>query len=102
MDNGTMKDYIEDLIQQVNALEAQFHKLNEVILQLQQQRDTYRDLLIAFRSESTCVDCFVEDSRKDGLEIDNWNISDGHTIEGCPVAKLQRQYFDLFGEEDND
>ena len=37
-----MKDYIEDLIQQVNALEAQFHKLNEVILQLQQQRDQYR------------------------------------------------------------
>jgi len=42
MDAGTMKDYIEDLIQQVNALEAQFHKLNEVILQLQQQRDQYR------------------------------------------------------------
>jgi cell division septum initiation protein DivIVA len=39
MDAGTMKDYIEDLIQQVNALEAQFHKLNEVIVQLQEQRD---------------------------------------------------------------
>jgi len=44
MDNGTMKDYLEDLIQQVNALEAQFHKLNEVIVQLQQQRDQYRAL----------------------------------------------------------
>jgi uncharacterized coiled-coil DUF342 family protein len=42
MDAGTMKDYIEDLVQQVNALEAQFHKLNEVILQLQSQRDQYR------------------------------------------------------------
>jgi uncharacterized coiled-coil DUF342 family protein len=42
MDAGTMKDYIEDLVQQVNALEAQFHKLNEVILQLQKQRDQYR------------------------------------------------------------
>jgi prefoldin subunit 5 len=42
MDAGTMKDYIEDLIQQVNALEAQFHKLNEVIVQLQEQRDQYR------------------------------------------------------------
>jgi len=42
MDAGTMKDYIEDLIQQVNTLEAQFHKLNEVILQLQEQRDQYR------------------------------------------------------------
>jgi flagellar capping protein FliD len=52
MDAGTMKDYIEDLIQQVNedliqqvnTLEAQFHKLNEVILQLQQQRDIYKAL----------------------------------------------------------
>jgi flagellar capping protein FliD len=44
MDAGTMKDYIEDLIQQVNTLEAQFHKLNEVIVQLQQQRDQYRAL----------------------------------------------------------
>jgi prefoldin subunit 5 len=42
MDNGTMKDYIEDLIQQVNQLEAQFHKLNAVIAQLQEQRDQYR------------------------------------------------------------
>ena len=44
MDSGTMKDYIEDLIQQVNTLEAQFHKLNEVILQLQSQRDNYKNL----------------------------------------------------------
>jgi flagellar capping protein FliD len=44
MDAGTMKDYIEDLIQQVNTLEAQFHKLNDVILQLQSQRDQYRAL----------------------------------------------------------
>ena len=44
MDTGTMKDYIEDLIHQVNALEAQFHKLNEIIVQLQQQRDQYRAL----------------------------------------------------------
>jgi len=42
MDTGTMKDYIEDLIQQVNTLEAQFHKLNAVIIELQSQRDQYR------------------------------------------------------------
>jgi hypothetical protein len=42
MDNGTMKDYIEDLIQQVTLLEEHFRKLNAVILQLQQQRDQYR------------------------------------------------------------
>jgi hypothetical protein len=44
MDAGTMKDYIEDLIQQVNTLEAQFQKLNAVILELQSQRDQYRAL----------------------------------------------------------
>ena len=44
MDAGTMKDYIEDLIQQVNHLEAQFRKLEEVIEQLKQQRDIYKAL----------------------------------------------------------
>jgi TolA-binding protein len=44
MDNGTMKDYIEDLIQQVNTLEEQFRKLNAVIVELQSQRDQYRAL----------------------------------------------------------
>jgi flagellar capping protein FliD len=44
MDAGTMKDYIDDLIQQVNDLEAQFRKLNEVIKQLQKQRDIYKAL----------------------------------------------------------
>jgi hypothetical protein len=44
MDAGTMKDYIEDLIQQVTLLEEHFRKLNEVIVQLQQQRDQYRAL----------------------------------------------------------
>jgi hypothetical protein len=50
MDSGTTKDYIEDLIQQVNTLEAYFRKLNEVILQLQQQRDEYKALY-----EATCT-----------------------------------------------
>jgi predicted nucleic acid-binding Zn-ribbon protein len=44
MDAGTMKDYIEDLIQQVTLLEEHFRKLNEVIVQLQSQRDQYRAL----------------------------------------------------------
>ena len=42
MDAGTMKDYIEDLIQQVNLLEEQFRKLNAIIVELQEQRDQYR------------------------------------------------------------
>jgi TolA-binding protein len=44
MDVGTMKDYIEDLIQQVNTLEEQFRKLNDVIVELQSQRNQYRAL----------------------------------------------------------
>jgi hypothetical protein len=42
MDTGTMKDYIEDLIQQVTLLEEHFRKLNAVIIELQSQRDRYR------------------------------------------------------------
>jgi phage shock protein A len=42
MDSGTMKDYIEDLMQQVTLLEEHFRKLNAVIIELQQQRDQYR------------------------------------------------------------
>jgi hypothetical protein len=44
MDAGTMKDYIEDLIQQVTLLEEHFRKLNAIIVELQSQRDQYRAL----------------------------------------------------------
>jgi outer membrane murein-binding lipoprotein Lpp len=44
MDGTKMKEYIDDLIQQVNDLELQFHKLNAIIGQLQNQRDQYRAL----------------------------------------------------------
>ena len=49
METGTMKDYIEDLIQQVEALEVQFRTLNAIIVQLQQERDNYRALWLASR-----------------------------------------------------
>ena len=49
MDAGTMKDYIEDLIQQVEALEVQFRTLNAIIVQLQEERDNYRALWLASR-----------------------------------------------------
>ena len=51
MDAQTTKDYIEDLIQQVGALEEQFHKLNAIILALQEQRDAYKWLY-----EDSCVE----------------------------------------------
>jgi outer membrane murein-binding lipoprotein Lpp len=44
MDTGTMKDHIEDLMIQINALETNFHTLNAVIAQLQKENDTYRNL----------------------------------------------------------
>ncbi len=49
MDVQTTKDYLEDLIQQVNALEVQFRTLNAVIVQLQEERDNYRALWLASR-----------------------------------------------------
>ena len=47
MDAATTKDYLEDLIQQVNKLEVQFRTLNAVIVQLQEERDNFRALWIA-------------------------------------------------------
>jgi hypothetical protein len=44
MDTGTMKDHIEDLMIQINALETNFQTLNAVIDQLQKENDTYRNL----------------------------------------------------------
>jgi hypothetical protein len=44
MDGTKMKEYIDDLVQQVNDLEVQFHELNAIIVQLQKQRDQYRAL----------------------------------------------------------
>jgi hypothetical protein len=44
MDMGTMKDYVDDLILKVNTLEGQFRTLEEIIKQLQIQRDIYKNL----------------------------------------------------------
>jgi hypothetical protein len=44
MDAGTMKDYIEDLIIKVGEMETQFTALGEIIVKLQDQRDTYKAL----------------------------------------------------------
>jgi flagellar capping protein FliD len=44
MDMTTMKDYVDDLILQVNTLEGQFRTLEAVIKQLQEQRDIYKEL----------------------------------------------------------
>lgn len=50
---GTMKDYVDDLILKVNTLEGQFRTLEEIIKQLQIQRDMYKllydDLNVEYR-----------------------------------------------------
>jgi exonuclease VII small subunit len=71
MDAGTMKDYIEDLIQQVNTLEAQFHKLNEVILQLQEQRDAYKALYETLFTDSKLVLSHLNEAL---YEEDGWRL----------------------------
>jgi prefoldin subunit 5 len=49
MDAQTTKDYLESLIKQISHLESQFHTLNAVIVQLQEERDNYRALWLASR-----------------------------------------------------
>jgi len=49
MDNMTMKNYLEDLVKMVEDLEVQFKTLNAVIVQLQMERDNYRNLWMASR-----------------------------------------------------
>lgn len=44
MDMSTMKDYVDDLILQVNTLEGQFRTLEAIIEQLQEQRDIYKTM----------------------------------------------------------
>jgi hypothetical protein len=53
MDNGTMRDYIADLVEQANALEVQFRSLTAVIEQLQKERDRYRDLWLEAEAKLT-------------------------------------------------
>ena len=53
MDNGTMRDYIADLVEQTNALKVQFRSLTAVIEQLQKERDRYRDLWLEAEAKLT-------------------------------------------------
>ena len=46
MDVGTTQQYLEELIRMVEDLEIQFKTLNSVIVQLQAERDAYRELAL--------------------------------------------------------
>ena len=89
MDGGTMKDYIEDLIQQSNAAA-------QVMEQAADEIERLRQLLKEFYDESQCIDCYTHDAG-----LDPWIGSDGHSPDDCPIAKLQNQYVDIFGEDDD-
>jgi hypothetical protein len=51
MDKVTMKDYLEDLVRMVEELETQFKTLNAVIVQLQAERDAYRELALGLNRD---------------------------------------------------
>ena len=46
MDTPPTQQYLEDLIRMVEDLEIQFKTLNAVIVQLQAERDAYRELAL--------------------------------------------------------
>jgi peptidoglycan hydrolase CwlO-like protein len=51
MDNMTMAAYLEDLVKMVEDLEIQFKTLNAVIVQLQAERDAYRELALGLNRD---------------------------------------------------
>jgi hypothetical protein len=51
MDNMTMAEYLEDLVKMVEDLEIQFKTLNAVIVQLQAERDAYRELALGLNRD---------------------------------------------------
>jgi hypothetical protein len=46
-----MKEYLEDLVKMVEDLEIQFKTLNAVIVQLQAERDAYRELALGLNRD---------------------------------------------------
>ena len=46
METQPTQQYLEDLIRMVEDLEIQFKTLNAVIVQLQAERDAYRELFL--------------------------------------------------------
>jgi hypothetical protein len=51
MDAQLTKHYLEDLISMVEELETQFKTLNAVIVQLQAERDAYRELALGLNRD---------------------------------------------------
>lgn len=51
MDKGTAKDFIEDLLLQIQALEDSFRALNARMEQLKAQRDRYAERLFQLQYE---------------------------------------------------
>jgi len=59
-----------------------------------------QELLKGFYNESQCVGCYVEDMNEHGYDAGN-GIDSEHSSKDCPMAKLQRQYVEMFGEDDD-
>ena len=89
MDAGTMKDYIEDLIQQSNAAAQVMEQATDEIKRL-------RELLRKFYKASQCIECWESDS---GDDDDDWAY-DNHNSTNCEVAEVQREYIEMFRDND--
>jgi hypothetical protein len=89
MDTGTMKDYIEDLIQQSNAAAEVMQKAANEIKAL-------RELVREFYITSQCIECWAEDCGIEGGE----DLNDLHNSDLCEVRKVQKQYVAMFREND--
>jgi hypothetical protein len=89
MDTGTMKDYIEDLIQKSN-------EAAQVMQEAAHEIKALRELLRKFYLTSQCIECWAEDAE---IVTDDW-LDNTHNSELCEVAQVQREYRSMF--QDND
>jgi hypothetical protein len=89
MDGGTMKDYLEDLIQQSNAAA-------EVMEQAAIEIKSLRELVRQFWKTSQCIECWADDSN---TEAEDW-LDPSHDSELCEVRKVQEQYVAMFRNND--
>jgi hypothetical protein len=89
MDAGTMKDYIEDLIQKSN-------EAAQVMQQAAHEIKALRELLRKFYITSQCIECWAEDCEVESDE----NLDETHNSDLCQVAEVQMEYVEMFRDND--
>ena len=89
MDNMTMKDYLEDLIQKSN-------EAAQVMQEAAHEIKALRELLRKFYITSQCIECWAEDAE---IVADDC-LDNTHNSELCEVAKVQMEYSAMFRDND--